>query len=1070
MGGGPVKAARHVMIRASAGSGKTHALTDRFVELLAHGAAPERIVALTFTRKAAGEFFDEILNKLARAAGDPESARRLAAGIGRPQWTQGDFLRLLRTVVEAMPMLRLGTLDGFFARIARSFPLELGLAGKFELLEEHGARVGRARVLRRMFAHYGGLDDAQKEFVEAFKRATFGREEKKLGAQLDAFLDDHHEKYLAAPDAELWGNARRIWPEGNRWLGAKSDLRAALAVLRRWLEESDQAEKQRRRWLDFFSAVENWRPGAPPPPELAYVLKKALARWDELKAAGAELEFDRKKQLLSASAGKALAEIAANLAGGEMARRIETTRGIHAVLRSYEATYHDTVRRAGRLTFADVQRLLMPGGGGPVLTGEDTGGEGRLYIDYRVDAEIDHWLLDEFQDTSVGQWSVLGNLIDEAVQDPSGARTFFCVGDVKQAIFTWREGDPRLFRDVLDRYNAMAPGTISEGKLVDSWRSGPALIAMVNAVFGDGAAIGELFPPRVAEAWNREWSDHHSAVAGRTGQSALIFADDEAARRARMLDLLREIRPIERGLSCAVLVQKNATATEVAEVLREAGIPALAESDLHVCTDNPVGAALLALVKAAAHPGDTLAWEHVRMTPLGAALTAAGIDTPGGLAGAVLGRIHARGFEATVGQWWARLEEQLPATDAFSRLRAKQIAEAARIFDETGSRDVTEFAAFMERHTVRDADRGSVVRVMTVHKSKGLGFDVVILPDLEGRKLDQRRKGLAVRKGPGGAVDWVLDLPGELFRENDPVLSDYVAEAEGEAGYEALALLYVAMTRAKRAMYAIVKPAGDSKSLNYPRLLTETLGGDPTEVAVGELRLSGSWRAGDPNWHGASGPLKTEPTAPDPIVPVNTSVARRANRHPARRPSDGTDGAFSAAPLFGIATGKSLDFGARVHEVFAEVEWLEPGDVARLEKAWAGRGVAAEVIEAASRCLRAEEMSAVWKRPANGAGTKLWRERAFEVVVDGVWFTGVFDRVVLETGADGKASRAWVIDFKTDRFAGNEEVARLVTKHSSQLNLYRRAAALLSGLPAREVACSLVFTAGPKMVEVPHPA
>ena len=69
----------HRMILASAGTGKTYALTNRFVQLLAAGAPPERIVALTFTRKAAGEFFDEILGKLARAASDAGEATRLAA-------------------------------------------------------------------------------------------------------------------------------------------------------------------------------------------------------------------------------------------------------------------------------------------------------------------------------------------------------------------------------------------------------------------------------------------------------------------------------------------------------------------------------------------------------------------------------------------------------------------------------------------------------------------------------------------------------------------------------------------------------------------------------------------------------------------------------------------------------------------------------------------------------------------------------------------------------------------------------------------------------------------------------
>ena len=132
----------HVMILASAGSGKTYALTNRFVRLLALGAKPERIVALTFTRKAAGEFFDEILNKLARAARDPVYAAQLAGEIGLSESssagfqpakegagrleagaTSADFLKMLRGVADAMHRLRLGTFDGFFARIARNFPL-----------------------------------------------------------------------------------------------------------------------------------------------------------------------------------------------------------------------------------------------------------------------------------------------------------------------------------------------------------------------------------------------------------------------------------------------------------------------------------------------------------------------------------------------------------------------------------------------------------------------------------------------------------------------------------------------------------------------------------------------------------------------------------------------------------------------------------------------------------------------------------------------------------------------------------------------------------------------------------
>jgi ATP-dependent helicase/nuclease subunit A len=1053
--------ARHMMILASAGSGKTYALTNRFVELLARGAQPERIVALTFTRKAAGEFFDEILNKLAAAAGDAGSARKLADGIGQPQLGPGDFLKMLRAVTEAMHRLRLGTLDSFFARIARAFPLELGLAGEFEILQKHAAWLERQRVLRRMFTQAGELDAARKEFIEAFKRATFGGEEKQLGRLLDAFLDRHQEIYLSAPDEQLWGNPARIWPGGNPWLASQGKPDDAVKALRESLVRRGLPDKQQARWDDFFAALPEATPGVLPD-AVAYILKNALAVWPELEAGRAEMTVERRKLALSPGECRALAAIITHLVGGEFGRRLETTRGIFAVLRGYEEFYHDAVRRAGKLTFADVQRLLAPGGGGARPLTRDADATDRLFIDYRLDAEIDHWLLDEFQDTSFGQWSVLRNLIDEAVQDPAGGRSFFCVGDVKQAIFTWREGDPRLFQEIFDHYNAARPGTIEKKHLAKSWRSGPALIGMINAVFGHGGALKALFPGPAADDWNREWRDHVSAVEERTGQAAWLQAADEEARWTLVLKLLQEIQPLARGLTCALLVQKNETAAELADFLRrEGGLPAVAESDLHVCTDNPLGAALLALMQAAAHPGDTLAWEHLLMTPLGAVLAGEKLDGPEALTRRVLGQIHAEGFERTMEAWLGELEPRLAPGDAFGRKRARQFAAAAGRFDGTGSRDLTEFVQFMEQHTVRDAESAAVIRVMTIHKSKGLGFDLVLLPDLEGDKLDQRRAGLGVQKTPERSVDWVLDLPGEIFRERDPVLSDHVRAAEAGACYEKLSLLYVAMTRAKRAMYAITKPVGTSKSRNFPRVLADTLGVEAGPVRVGALVLDGAWSRGDADWHtklaAPAGPGKTERG----IAPVDEATVVRAPRRPARRPSAEKTGVVGAARVFALEGAGAADFGTEVHKLLAEVEWAGQRDIEKITEEWARRGAAGEEALA---CLRSPGLAAVWMRPDRA---EVWRERAFEVVIDGAWVTGVFDRVVIERDQTGRVLRATVFDFKTDRMADDAEVPAVVARHAGQLNLYQRVVMVLAGLKAAEVAGKLVLTRLRRLVNGP---
>jgi len=1055
--GGIAVTARHVMILASAGSGKTYALTNRFVALLAAGAAPERIVALTFTRKAAGEFFDEILHKLARAAADATFAGQLAADIGRPGLGTAEFQRLLRTVVDAMPRLRLGTLDGFFARIARAFPYELGLAGAFEVLPEHAARMARARVLQRMFVRSpAGLDDTQREFIESFKRATFGTEEKRLAARLDGFLDEHHETYLDAPAAELWGNPLRVWPQGCPWLApAAKSLAEAVGSLRGALARRELNEKQQARWEAFFAALPEWAPGAPLPKPVEYLLKNALDVWDALGRGDASITVERRRIALTPAEGADLAVIIRHLVSAELMRRLESTRGIHAVLRGYDAGYHDRVRRAGRLTFADVQRLLRPEASGLALTRDATGGgEGRLRIDFRLDARFDHWLLDEFQDTSFGQWSVLRNLIDEVVQDPAGERTFFCVGDVKQAIYTWREGDPRLFREILDHYNAAAPGTIAEEHLVKSWRSGPDIIAMVNAVFGSDEALVRLFPGPAAETWNQEWRAHESARPTLTGQAAWLHAADGEARQALALQLIQEIDPVGRGLTCAVLTQTNAAAAALADFLRRAGnIPAMAESDLRIATDNPLGAALLALVQAAAHPGDSFAWEHVRMTPLARVLAQEGIEGREDLTTRLLAQLHADGFERTMEYWVSRLEDLLESGDAFSRERARQLVAAAALFDESGSRDAAEFVAFMERHAVRGTEMAGVVRVMTIHKSKGLGFDVVILPDLEGQRLDQRRSGLAVQRSVERSVEWVLELPPKLFYQRDETLDAHVRRAEAEAGYEALALLYVAMTRAKRAMYVITQPAGKSESRNYPRLLTETLGEGPGEVAVGGLSLSAAWSAGEAGWFrplSASRPAAPAGGADEPGLDPERSG--RAVRRPARRPSAGRTGTVPASHLFVLAGGGAAGFGDAVHALLAGVEW---GDSIP-EDDWRQRGVPEDVIAEVAGCLRAPALSGLWRREPRA---EVWRERAFEIILDGAWVTGVFDRVMVTRDARGAVRSVTVSDFKTDRITSEMEMNDALSRHSSQLNLYRRVAAVLTGVPATTVEAEVVFTA-----------
>ncbi|MBX3736783.1 MAG: UvrD-helicase domain-containing protein [Candidatus Didemnitutus sp.] len=1052
---------RLVMIHASAGTGKTFRLTNRFIALLAAGAAPERIVALTFTRKAAGEFFDGILGKLAQAAASEERAAALARDVGRPELRAADFLRLLRAMVDALHRLRLGTLDSFFAKIAQAFPFELGLAGDFEVIEGHAAARERERVLRQLFASGGALDDAQRDFLEAFKLATFGTEEKQLARRMDKFLDEKYERFLEVPAPVHWGVAGVIWKTGQPWLDEVAPA-VASAALRRWLGGgAEMTDEQRARWTRFATELGEWSVGAPWGDEMAYFLPKLLAVAGALDGIGAVLTIERKKQTLDVAGGAALREVVRAVAGGELRKQLAMTRGLHAVLARYDAVYSALVRRAGKLTFGDVTRLLRPDAGARALSFGAADEEGRLMLDYRLDAGIDHWLLDEFQDTSRGQWSVLQNLIDEVVQDPEERRTFFCVGDVKQSIYGWREGDPTLMGDIRRHYNggddATAP--IATEPLDASWRSGPEVIAMVNAVFGASEVIAELFPEETSRRWTRAWREHRTERGDRAGQAAWLFAEDDAERHATTLRLIREIDPLARGLTCAVLTRSNRQAAEIADYLRrEGGVPAVAESDLQVATDNPLGAALLALVQAATHPGDTLAWEHVRMTPLHAALTAEGAGDREAATARVLAQIAADGFERFAEHWSARVA---PAGD-FTRERARQFAGAAALFDVQGRRDPDEFVRFMQEYTAREPESAEVVRVMTIHKSKGLGFDVVIIPELEGTKLAASPRGLVVARDDAHEPEWVLELPKSELVEADPVLSRHAERAAGATCYEALSLLYVAMTRAKRAMYAITAPvAAKSRSHNYPKLLAETLGGDAGAVRVGGAELSGAWVVGAADWFSGIGREADEASAPAITALAAPAVPRRV----ARRPSGERAGERSAARLFARDEREAVTFGAEVHALLAGVVWCASDEIEARAAAWQAGGASDAAISEVVGCLRAPALRELWTRTA---GAEVWRERSFEVVLDGAWVSGVFDRVVVVRGPDGRVAAATVFDFKTDRISGEAaEVERAVARHVVQLNLYRRVVARLAGLPESVVGAEVVFTALARRISVP---
>lgn len=1031
----------HLLIMASAGSGKTWTLSRRMVRLILAGEAPETLVALTFTRKAAGEFFDAVLGCLADAAGDPDKARALARELGGGPERPEDFLPHLRRLVGTLHRLQFTTIDSFFHRIVSAFPFELGLGGSFELMDAYSTAQARAAVLEELLRRDAPGVRARRHFLEGFKQATFGEERKFAASEVVGFVDDLYGLFQDCPDVEAWAGAHcpvQVPAE------AEGESAALMDQILARLPAAGADDARLDAWTDAEEFLRDWQPGlAEPSSAVKTIFGNIRDAYDPAAGTVGPFNLSWKKITPDPRLAADLGALVRIWAHRDLRVRIQRTRGTARVLEAYHATYDARVRRAGRLVFGDLPRVIGAAAGGDF---------GRLQLDYRLDARFAHWLLDEFQDTSRPQWAVLANLIDEVVQDPEERRTFFCVGDVKQSIYGWRGGDHRLFHELRAQYGAK----LSLQSLVKTFRCSGAVVELVNAVMGQPGLPARL--PGAGGEWAAVWEPHVSHRPD-TGFAAYVEAEEGETegvdnRHRLIAELILEADPVGRGRSCAVLVYSNKEALALAGVLRAAtGLPVILEGEIHPALDNSLGLGLLAWLRALAHPTDTLARGWMNASPGGAWLRG-----QADWRARAFERLHAAGWEEAVGEW---LEALAPAAEAgpFLTLRKRQLLAAVRRFAAGGSRDPGALEDYLRHHAIQAPEMPGAIQVMTIHKAKGLGFDFVILTELvrANHHLNQRRDGPLVARDAAGRPVWICESPPGAFLPVFPELAQVAEEEARQNAYEQLCLLYVGLTRAKEAL--VVVGSGrlpDGKSVHPQHLVREGLAGR----AGGRLACGVEAAAVFGSESSGMSPGSRRVPLP-PWSPPVLSMAVPEGVAPSGRPSAGAMETFRIGDAH---TRRLRDHGIRVHQLLAEVERAAPGVLRGLEaRRTAGSRQDQEALDEAIGCLRARELRVLFD-PA--PEVVVWRERAFQVATaDGI-LSGVFDRVLLWPEPGGGWSRAEVVDFKTDRIEPLE-LSLLVERHGAQMRAYRAALEKLLGLDGAAIRCRVVSTALREVVDVP---
>ena len=857
---------RSVAVEACAGAGKTWMLVSRMLRALLDGAAPHEILAITFTKKAAGEMrqrLQEWLEQFADAPLDQLTGELVARGMAPERaLEQREALRgLYRRMLESGRPVQIRTFHSWFAALLGTAPLALlqaqGLPANFDLLEDD------AEAVREVWPPFLQAVDGHAGLRADYEAAVFRHGRSQTHKALAAALAKRVEFDLADAAGVIDASVPSFQHHCPELAGMD---RPADAL---------QGEPVRRRWLDRAQAL--GAESAKTPQKAADAIVDAFAcedldlRLDLLRKALFVAKEDRLSKNLEkfAAAQEAEPELQRLLLARRQHDAWQHQQRMARLARCLIAEFAAVKHQRGWVDMNDVERTALVMLADPVLSG---------WVQERLDARVRHLLVDEFQDTNPLQWQALHAWLSGYVGSGGGAAapSVFIVGDPKQSIYRFRRAEPQVF--------IAAQAFVRNGLAGDllscdhTRRNATGVIAAVNDALGNAQAQGETSGFRDHTTESRDPGEllrlpaigplEEEGNASRRGllawRDSLTEPRHEAEETQRMRECEQAARwvaqQIAHGLApkeVLVLARKRDRLASMQDALRALHLPCVQpeKADLF---DAPEVQDMVALLDALVSTGHDLSLARALRSPLFGlgddALVAlawlrrqpehAGCSwyellqrpelvgaTPAGPAGPVLAQykdwvdtlpphdaLHAIYAHGDV---LARFAAAAPATQRVA-VQANLRALLASALQHDGGRYLTPYAF------VRAMKKGGVcapgrvdaqaIRLLTVHGAKGLEAECVLLLDTDTRPQKAETMGVL--------VDW----PGEqavpagfvfLASESNPPPSavDALAVEQQARQREELNMLYVAMTRAKHCLaLSSVQPASSAPGSWWNRL------------------------------------------------------------------------------------------------------------------------------------------------------------------------------------------------------------------------------------------------------------
>ncbi|MGB3743510.1 MAG: double-strand break repair helicase AddA [Xanthobacteraceae bacterium] len=1107
-------------VAANAGSGKTHVLAQRVINLLLKGVQPEKILCITFTKAAAANMAKRVFDTLAewttlddgaldaairaRSAIEPDAARRTLAR------------RLFARALETPGGLKVQTIHAFCTQLLHQFPFEANVAARFDVLDETkqtqllerltldvllaGARAPDSPIGRALDMALTAASDFT--FREAVRTAIAAREAVARSVieagSIEAAISAMS-RQLGLDPAESRDSVEDEF--FSRSLMPTSDWPAVAATLEQGAKtDIDQARRFKRvaalsgsdrvgAYLDIF-CTEKGEPRK-------LIVTQAIKDADLTQRLAAEQSrvcalLDRWRAVICRDRSAALLTI------------------VHEILQRYE----DEKQRRGLVDYDDLIDKTLE-----LLRNVDA-----AWVHYKLDFGIDHLLIDEAQDTSSKQWQIVRGLVAEFTAGAgarAATRTVFAVGDEKQSIYSFQNAAPRDFAEMrrhFERAHQSGRPDFVFREFKHSFRSGANILAAVDAVFSDKAIAASVssdadgFPPHIAlpdtpaglvEIWDPVEPEKNAEIDGWDApfdQVSETSARVRLARRiARTVRRLVEAgepvgidgRAMRYGDVLVLVRQRGELFESIIRALKNENVD-VAGADRLMLTEHIAVMDLMVLTDALLLPEDDLALATVLRSPLfgfddedlfaiasnrgrlplrGALDRKAGEKSLFSNAVAILDRFAELAKRETPFAFYAQV---LGAGGGRRRFLARLGPEANDALDEflnlaleyerRETASLQGFLAWLRQaraEVKRDMEIArDEVRVMTVHGAKGLEAPLVILADTmtppagpkQPRLLQLSRK----------AVIWA-----GRKADDSPAMANARRAALTEAGDEYRRLLYVAITRAadrlivcgadgerkrpdgcwydliRRALdpYLIEETNGDEKVRRFRKTAVTAIAA-PAALTKTPTKLE---RPEFPLWLRQTAPIQS--SRPAPLSP-SSAFAQDISR---------------AAPEAARDRQKALQRGQIVHRLMQSLPDL-PQAARRpaLERylANAARNLSAnEQTEIARQMLGIVEDSnfaevfAAGSRPEVPIVGRIARTGGEPVLV-----SGQVDRLTVS------ADDVLAIDYKTDSIVPAQP-ENVPAAYVTQLALYR--GVLRQIYPAKRVRAALLFSGGPRLIEIP---